>query len=127
MSKMTDYQIDACYRGGVLVYEGKTLLHRERDRIANETGMNEASASYYLSAVYALLSDGDIHYYINSKAVDSYLEKIYSDYGIDALRRAADVCFRRYETTKSFNKTCHYYKRIANDHLKRHSLRSSHE
>lgn len=118
MACMTDEMIEACYRGGVMLSNGETLLHRERDRIANNTGMNRSSASYYLSAVDALLSNGDITRDINSTALDNYLGKITRDYGKEALIIAAGVCFRRYEETKRLGNTCHYYKAIAEKHLR---------
>ncbi len=117
MACMTDEMIEACYQGGVMLSNGETLLHRERDRIANKTGMNRSSASYYLSAVDALLSNGDITRDINSTALDNYLRKIARDYGKEALIIAASVCFRRYEETKRLGNTCHYYKAIAEKHL----------
>lgn len=118
MARMTDEMIEACYRGGVEVSEGRAIHHHERDRIVAATGMNQASASYYLSAVDALLSGGDIKYDINSKAVNRYLERIREDYGDAALEVAADVCIRRYEETKKLGNACHYYKRIAEEHLR---------
>lgn len=117
MAAMTNEMIAACYRGGVMVWNGETLLHRERDRIVSNTGMNQASASYYLSAVDALLSNGDIKYDINQTAVDTYLSLIEKDYGKGALIIAASVCLRRYEETRRLGNTCHYYKRLAEKHL----------
>ncbi|WP_418742412.1 hypothetical protein [Enorma massiliensis] len=117
MTAMTKEMIVACYRGGVMVCNGETLLHRERDRIVENTGMNQASASYYLSAVDALLSNGDIQKDINKTAVDTYLSRIKEDYGKDALVIAAGVCLRRFEETKKLGKTCYYYKRLAEKHL----------
>lgn len=118
MAKMTNEMIAACYRGGVMVCNGETVLHRERDRIVSNTGMNQSSASYYLSAVEALLSNGDITRDINSTALDYYLSQIETDFGQDALIIAAGVCFRRHEETKRRGNTCHYYKKIADEHLK---------
>lgn len=119
MARMTEEMIEACYRGGVEVSEGRAIHHHERDRIVAAIGMNQASASYYLSAVDALLSGGNIRYDINSKAVDRYLENIRTDYGIDALKTASDVCMRRYEETKKLGNACHYYKRIAEEYLRK--------
>lgn len=119
MAAMTSEMIAACYRGGVMVWNGETPLHRERDRIVGNTGMNQASAAYYLSAVDALLSNGDIHKDINKTAVDTYLTKIEEDYGKEALVIAAGVCFRRFEETKKLGNTCYYYKRLAEEHLSR--------
>lgn len=119
MACMTEEMIEACYRGGVEISDGRAIHHHERDRIVATIGMNQASASFYLSAVDALLSGGEIKYDINSNAVDRYLEKIRADYGSDALRTATDVCIRRYEDTKKLGNTCHYYKRIAEEHLRK--------
>ena len=117
MAAMTDEMIAACYRGGIMVSNGETLLHHERDRIAHNTMMNQASASYYLSAVDALLSNGDIQKDINKTAVDAYLTWIKRDFGKDSLIVAASVCLRRYEETKRRGNTCHYYKNLAEKHL----------
>lgn len=118
MAKTTNEMIAACYRGGVLVANGESKLSRERDKIVHNTGMNPASASYYLSAVEALLSNGDIKYDINKTAVETYLGQIVKDFGNEALIVAAGVCLRRYEETKKLGNTCHYYKRIAERYLK---------
>ncbi|NBJ67386.1 hypothetical protein [Adlercreutzia caecimuris] len=117
MAAMTNEMIAACYRGGVMVWSGEAPLHRERDRVASNTGMNQASAAYYLSAVDALLSNGDIHKDINKTAVDTYLTKIEEDFGKEALVVAASVCFRRFEETKKLGNTCYYYKHLAEEHL----------
>lgn len=117
MAKMTNEMIAACYRGGVMVSNGETMHAHERDRIVSNTGMNQASASYYLSAVEALLSNGDIKYDINRTAVDTCLSKIAEDYGTDALIVAAAVCFRRFEETRKRGNTCYYYKNLAEKHL----------
>lgn len=118
MAAMTDEMIAACYRGGLMVSNGETSLHRERDRIVSNTGMNPASASYYLSAVVALLSNDDIKYDINRTAVDTYLSKIEEDFGTEALIVAASVCRRRFEKTRELGNTCFYYKNLAEKHLK---------
>ena len=122
MAAMTDEMIAACYRGGVMVNGGETPLHRERDRIVSNTGMNPASASYYLSAVVALLSNGDIKYDINKTAVDAYLRKIKEDLGTEALIVAASVCLRRFEKTRELGNACYYYKNLAEKHLQGISL-----
>lgn len=81
--------------------------------------MNPASASYYLSAVVALLSDGEIKYDINRAAVDFYLGKVESDFGERALMAAANVCRRRHEETKRLGNTCYYYKTVADEHTRK--------
>lgn len=117
MKAMTDEMIVACYRGGVMVSNGETPLHREKDRIVGNTGMNPASASYYLNAVVALLSNGDIKYDINKTSVDTYLSKIKEDFGEEALIIAASVCLRRFEKTRNLGNACYYYKKLAEKHL----------
>lgn len=117
MAAITDEMIAACYRGGVMVWNGEMPLHRESARIASNTGMNLASATYYLHAIDALLSNGDIKHDINKTAVDTYLSLIKKDFGAEALIAAAGVCLRRYEETKRLGDTCYYYKRLAEKHL----------
>lgn len=119
ITAMTSEMIAACYRGGVMVNEGKTLLLNERDRIVNNTGMNPSSALYYLNAVDALLSNDDIKRDINKTAVDTYLAEIRNDFGKEALIVAAGVCLRRYEETKKRGNTCYYYKELAERHLRK--------
>lgn len=127
MAKMTNEMIAACYRGGVMVSNGETMHSHERDRIVSNTGMNQASASYYLSAVEALLSNGDIKYDINRAAVDAYLSRIAEDYGTDALIVAAAVCLRRFEETRRRGNTCYYYKNLAEKHLEGIKLNAEHQ
>ncbi len=119
MTAMTSERIAACYRGGVMVNEGKTLLLNERNRIVNNTGMNPTSVLYYLNAVDALLTNGDIERDINKTAVDTYLAEIRKDFGKEALIVAAGVCLRRYEETKKRGNTCYYYKELAEKHLRK--------
>lgn len=119
MTKTTNEMIEACYKGGVSIFKSELDQSYVKNRIVEETGMNPASASYYLSAVVALLSDGEIKRDINQTAVDFYLGKIKDDFGEGALRTAAEVCRRRYEETKKLGKTCIYYKSKAEEHLKK--------
>lgn len=117
MSRITDEMIEACYEGGASIFNNEVTLLYARNRIERQTGMNAASASYYLSAVVALLSGGEITRDINRRAVDFYLGKIRDDFGEEALRTAASVCMRRYEETERHGSACLYYKAIADEHL----------
>lgn len=58
-------------------------------RIPEGAGMNTASASYYPSAVIALLPDREIKHSISRHAADLYPKKIRDDFGEKALRFCA--------------------------------------
>ena len=119
MARITNEMIEACYEGGVSIFRSELKPAYARERVAVETGMNPASASYYLDAVVALLSGREIRHDINRAAVDFYLGRIEEDFGGGALETAAEVCRRRYEETKRLGNTCLYYKDKAEEHLGR--------
>lgn len=119
MGRITNEMIEACYEGGVSIFKDELNPSYVKKQIVEDTGMNPASASYYLSAVVALLSDGEIKYDINRAAVDFYLGKVESDFGERALMAAANVCRRRHEETKRLGNTCYYYKTVADEHTRK--------
>lgn len=85
--KMTDEMIDICYRCGKKVHDGESAQDLA-DEIAAETGMNRNSAIMYLYAVNGML-DGTIYKRaISSKALQTYFDRIFNEYGHKGLQKA---------------------------------------
>ena len=89
-TKTTDEMIEICYKRGQMVLTGKNAWKLAND-VADETGMNRNSAFMYICAVSSLLSGKVYKRAINNKALETYFQKIFSDYGRSGLKKAIEA------------------------------------
>ncbi len=71
--------------------------------INKETGMNRNSAFMYVCAVNSLISGNVFKRAISKKALETYLNKIYDEYGSEGLRKAVHATKLNIEYRKSYN------------------------
>ena len=87
MAKITLENIYDCYAYGKRVAEGELEIGTAAMKVA-KTGMDEGSAKIYLRCVRSLILGERYTGTVNETAISRFLTNIFSDYGMDGLRKA---------------------------------------
>ena len=87
MAKITTQNIYDCYDYGRQVAEGEISIGTAAMNIA-KTGMDKGSAQIYLRCVRSLIVGERFTGTVNEMAISRFLTNIFSDYGMEGLRRA---------------------------------------
>ena len=87
MAKITTQNIYDCYDYGRRVAEGEISIATAAMNIA-KTGMDKGSAQIYLRCVRSLIAGERFTGTVNEMAISRFLTNIFSDYGMEGLRRA---------------------------------------
>ena len=87
MAKITTQNIFDCYDYGKRVAEGELSIGTAAMNIA-KTGMDKGSAQIYLRCVRSLIAGEKFTGTVNEMAMSRFLTNIFSDYGMEGLRKA---------------------------------------
>ena len=90
-SVMTLDKIEKVYDIAKQVYHGALTRMEGKDRVVENTGMKDSSASFYISAFLDTMEGKGFKRAINQTATRYYLENIRKDYGDEAFRRAIEA------------------------------------
>lgn len=87
MAKITLENIYNCYEYGKRVAEGELEIGTAAMNVSR-TGMDKGSAQIYLRCVRSLILGERFTGTVNEIAISRFLTNIFSDYGMDGLRKA---------------------------------------
>ena len=118
-TRMTDEMIRACYVMGKTAFHNRGVnLWTLADQASTQTGVNRNSAFMYICAVKSLLEGTVYKRAVNVKALKTYFDNIFTEYGRDGLLRALNATCKHVEYRKqcgipydSIVKICDEYKR----------------
>lgn len=85
---MTEEMTSACYEKAKSIYPVKARITETARFIAEETGMNEGSAKYYVESFFCMRTGKRLKTAMAAEDVRYYFIHIYSDYGNEALANA---------------------------------------
>ena len=107
---MTPDKTDACYNAAIDVSSGGADVDEMARQISQDTGMNENSARMYIKAVLAMLGGEPFTKDINTYSVNRYLDRIYEDFGAEAMPTARHAIAARNEELKKKGYPYAYYR-----------------
>lgn len=120
-STMTAAMTDACYDAAIGAGRDERSIEAAACEVSRATGMNKSSAKMYLNAVQAMLDGGSFDKDINTYSVNRYLDRIYEDFGAEAMPNAYRAINNRNEALKKMGYVYAYYRKAVERSRKIHA------